>query len=439
MTYPLSSDVVAGQPTAADHYNNLRADALRLGQAAADSVNLADMLSRYEQNLTIQVLGTDRIRVPASVAAPVALVVDGYFILRTTSNVDLPIPGKPTGSEDTWYVFAVRTPGSTTFTLEVNTSAMESSGRRLIGSFYWNGTNIPAPSIRTSLADQFNSLTNHMQFTGCQGRLSLSTSLPVADSENACITLHPYKGNLISLYTPGFGWNNYPIQQAGTKPAFTPSTLTDHVYDVFAYWDGSQVRLESVVWTNPTSRATALTYTEGMYLKSTDLTRLYLGSFVCYLNNDIKDQPDERGLWNFFNRIQKPFKWIDATASWTYATPATWRNANASEKSVKVCTGIAEDLLTAEVNCVIIAGSAFYGFVGIGIDSATVNSADITTYGGGTVTRHTARALLSELLTVGAHKLQWIESTSGTGTVTFYVGPLAAGQGQSGFLGSIWC
>ncbi len=59
MTYPLSSDVVAGQPTAADHYNNLRADALRLGQAAADSNNLADLLTqRTSRTLTIQLLGT---------------------------------------------------------------------------------------------------------------------------------------------------------------------------------------------------------------------------------------------------------------------------------------------------------------------------------------------------------------------------------------------
>ena len=33
MTYPLSTTVSAGQPTAAAHYNHLRSDALRFGQA----------------------------------------------------------------------------------------------------------------------------------------------------------------------------------------------------------------------------------------------------------------------------------------------------------------------------------------------------------------------------------------------------------------------
>ena len=94
MSYPLSSDVTAGQPTAASHYNNLRADALRLGQALADSVNIGDLLARWEaSNLTITILGTDRIRVPGTSIAPVSLIVNG-FILRSAVNVDLSAGGQ---------------------------------------------------------------------------------------------------------------------------------------------------------------------------------------------------------------------------------------------------------------------------------------------------------------------------------------------------------
>ena len=42
MTYPLSSEVSSGQPTAAAQYNNLRRDALRMGQADADAATLAE-------------------------------------------------------------------------------------------------------------------------------------------------------------------------------------------------------------------------------------------------------------------------------------------------------------------------------------------------------------------------------------------------------------
>ena len=70
MTYPLSSEVSSGQPTAAAQYNNLRRDALRLGQADADAATLADFLGRFSHNLRLELLETDRLRVPASPTSP---------------------------------------------------------------------------------------------------------------------------------------------------------------------------------------------------------------------------------------------------------------------------------------------------------------------------------------------------------------------------------
>jgi hypothetical protein len=437
MTYPLSSDVVAGQPTAAEHYNNLRADSLRLGQSTADSTNLAELLSRGEQNLTIELLGTDRVRVPCSTSLPVVLVVDGYFILRSTVNVDLSTAGKPTGSADNWYLFAVRTAGSTTFSLEVNTSPLESSGRRLIGSFYWTGTAIAAPSIRTSLADTINTLTNHLQFTGCQGRLSMDTTSPVKDAEGATITLHPYKGNLISLYTSGWGWNNYHIEAGGVKPYISPTILTDHVYDIFAYWTGTAVALETLAWTNIASRATALTLTEGLYVKATDPTRLYLGTCLAYLGSYIKDTVTERGLWNFFNRVLKPLEVTDTTATWTYNVPGTWRSPNGADKMVRVVTGLAEDLVDFEVKVNVVGNSSLYGIVGVGIDARDANSATILIHGGGIASaRQIAMARLHTVLVAGSHSIYWIETTNGSGTVTF-VGGSFSGQGLGGMVGAV--
>jgi len=47
MTYPESANVSAGDATLAAHYNDLRADAVHLGQAAADAVSLGTLLERY--------------------------------------------------------------------------------------------------------------------------------------------------------------------------------------------------------------------------------------------------------------------------------------------------------------------------------------------------------------------------------------------------------
>lgn len=140
MTYPLSSDVTAGEPTLADQYNNLRKDALTLGNEPADSLTLKGFLNRHFEHMKIQYLDTNRIRVPYAIGQPPTLMINGQ-LLQATANVDLP-SNQFSGVAATWYVFAVRSAGSTTFTLAVNTSAAEATDQRLIGEAVWDGSNI---------------------------------------------------------------------------------------------------------------------------------------------------------------------------------------------------------------------------------------------------------------------------------------------------------
>lgn len=140
MTYPLSNPVTAGQPTAADHYNNLRKDALFLGNDAADSLALGSFFARHAENIQIEKLSATRVRIPYVTSGPAALVVNGY-LLKATGNVDLP-SGLISGSAALWYIFAQRSAGSTAFTLTANTTATEAPDSRIIGEVYFNGTSI---------------------------------------------------------------------------------------------------------------------------------------------------------------------------------------------------------------------------------------------------------------------------------------------------------
>jgi hypothetical protein len=142
MTYPLSSPVSAGQPTASDHYNNLRLDSLHLGQAQADSVNVGTFFRRFFQGIVIDALATDRLRIPYMASNPPTIMINGYM-LQAITNVDLPA-SMFSGGAATWYIFAVRSLASTTFTITVNTSASESTDYRLIGEVEWDGTHIGA-------------------------------------------------------------------------------------------------------------------------------------------------------------------------------------------------------------------------------------------------------------------------------------------------------
>ncbi len=140
MTYPLSSDVSSGQPTAAAHYNNLRKDALYLGQALADSLSLGSYLSRHAANIKLVYLATNRIRVVYNGYHPAAVMVGGCM-LKAAANIDLPA-NYFTGAASVFCIHAVRTVGSTTFTINANTTPVESDTSRVIGTCYWDGTNI---------------------------------------------------------------------------------------------------------------------------------------------------------------------------------------------------------------------------------------------------------------------------------------------------------
>ncbi len=119
-----------------------------------------------------------------------------------------------------------------------------------------------------------------------------------------------------------------------------------------------------------TARAVSLSYQDGLYLKSTDPTRLYLGTFLPYSTTQVDDLPAERGLWNFFNRVNRTLEVReDSMMNWTYNVPGTWRSPNGSDKMVRLVVGLPEDPLSAELYVNVTGGSSLYGIVGIGVDS----------------------------------------------------------------------
>ncbi len=144
MTYPTSSDVAGGQPTLAAHYNNLRKDALYLGNLSTESIPLGSFIEGLVTGMKLEYLATNRVKVPHVAAAPAKIMIDGY-LLQSYADVELPA-GLFSGATATWYIFAVRA-STSTFTLSVSTSAAVIPGTRLIGQCYWDGTNIRDKSV----------------------------------------------------------------------------------------------------------------------------------------------------------------------------------------------------------------------------------------------------------------------------------------------------
>lgn len=145
MTYPASSDVSAGQPTASAHYNNLRKDALYLGNTITESVNLGSFLDDYVENLSLEYLATNRVKVPYDANRPARMMINGRM-LKATADVTLPsgeLTGFPAG---TYYVFAFRL-AAPEFGLAIASTPALMADTKLIGQFYYDGASIITGTI----------------------------------------------------------------------------------------------------------------------------------------------------------------------------------------------------------------------------------------------------------------------------------------------------
>ena len=267
------------------------------------------------------------------------------------------------------------------------------------------------------------------------GRLTLTSGTPVTTSDvtgATSIYYTPYVSNVITLWD-GYRW--HPIEFSEYTLAL--GTLTSgKPYDVFAYLSSGALALESLAWTNDTTRATAITIQDGRYCKSGDKTRLYLGTFYTTSTTTTEDSAAKRFLWNAYNRNARTLFVTDATASWTY-NPAgyTIRQARGqSSNQVEAVVGISLDKVWLSANFWAVKSSATTGasYLGIGKNSTSV----CTSTGQATTSNTTLVALVcnfAEIPSAGRTYYAWLEGQDGGSTTgTFYSGS------ESGLTGGVF-
>ncbi len=115
-----------------------------------------------------------------------------------------------------------------------------------------------------------------LDYSACEGRLTLTSGTPVTTSDvTAATTLYftPYTGNRIGLNN-GSAWQVHTF----TELSIAIPATTDTNYDVFVYDNSGTPTLELLAWSDATTRATAIAFNGGVYVKSGDATRRYLGT-----------------------------------------------------------------------------------------------------------------------------------------------------------------
>lgn len=254
------------------------------------------------------------------------------------------------------------------------------------------------------------------------GRLTLTTGVPVttADVTGATnIYYTPHVSNLIILWD-GTRW----VATSFSETTLALGTITSALpYDVFGYANSGVLALESLAWTNATTRATGVSIQDGRYCKTGDKTRLYLGTFYTTSTTTTEDSESKRFLWNMYNRRERAMRVYESTNSWAYST-ATVRQANGSTANqLDFVIGLSEDTVRAEIQVLVGSSGATAQFVnaGFGLDQVTALSAGLAASVSVTSAIYQpARASYNSTIAVGRHYLAWLEKGSGSDTQTWF-------------------
>jgi hypothetical protein len=286
------------------------------------------------------------------------------------------------------------------------------------------------------------SLVTTVPLNVCEGRLTLTTAVPVTTADvTAATTLYfaPYAGNRIALFDGSATWKTWAFSQLSIAVPATTATM----YDVWVYDNSGTPALELLAWTNDTTRATALTTQNGVLVKTGATTRRYVGSFrTTGVSGQTEDSFANRLVWNYYNRVHRPMRNAAETAnSWTYTT-ATLRQANANATNqLAFVVGVAEVALRAQVIAACRNDNAgVLVNVGIGLDSTSANATGFQNAGISTNVVNQQVPLTAQLVAypaVGYHYAAWLEYSQATGTTTWIGDDGAATITQSGISGGL--
>ena len=278
-------------------------------------------------------------------------------------------------------------------------------------------------------------------FLPADGRLTLTTGAPVTTSDvTAASTIYytPYVGNRIALYN-GTSWSPYTFTE---RSLALSGLVSGRPYDVFLWDNAGTLTLELTAWTNDTTRATALVYQDGVLVRSGATTRRYLGTIYTTGATTTADSEANRYVWNYYNRVNRSMRVIEATASWTYSTNAYRQANNSTANQLNFVRGLDEDA----VNVVAWGGSSNNGttrnntHTAVGLNSTSAPATgSIVTYGQSDAqanfrVQHSGQ--YNGLPGLGRHYLAWLEYTDSNGTTTWLGGNTSPTR-QSGIQGIV--
>jgi hypothetical protein len=273
----------------------------------------------------------------------------------------------------------------------------------------------------------------------CEGRLTALTATAVPTSDVTAATsiyFTPYKGNRIALYD-GTRWHIVAFTELSIALGADAANTN---YDVFGVLSAGALTIERLAWSSDTGRATNLTFQNGVYVKTGDTTRRYLGTYrTTGTVGQTENSRAKRFVWNYYHRVRQDMVVMETTDNWTYTTAALRQANNATANQLAVVVGVPEEAIDVQVLAVAANSTGGVNFaVSIGEDLTNAHATGVLTHVAAPAANvfGPVSATLRKLVPAGFHFYTWLEFSVATGTTTWQ-GDGGVTYLKSGITGSI--
>jgi hypothetical protein len=369
------------------------------------------------------------------------------YTVTVTDGKDVLIRGDASGGAFTINLYtAVGNPGRIVRLVKIDSSSnaitIDANGLQTI-----NGALTQTLSVQNDamslISDGANwlalesNVTNSSRAGRCDCRLTLTSGTEVTTSDVTAagtIYLTPSGGNQLSTFN-GSTWD----LDAFTEVSLALTVTSGTNYDVFVYRNGLTPTLELTAWTNDTTRATALTKQDGVYVRTGATSRMYVGTIRASGSNTTEDSTAKRFVWNYYHRVSRPLRKLESTDSWTYNT-ATYQQANNSTANqVEIVVGLVEDAVTVRVAAWSSGGGTNSNKTSVAIGesaiTASANCLRAMASNENIANEFQAHyAFLDVIPEVGYRYYTWLEQSENADTNTWY-GDNGGTLGQAGITG----
>lgn len=249
----------------------------------------------------------------------------------------------------------------------------------------------------------------------CGGRLTLETGVPVSTADQAAKTtvyFTPYLGDRIALRVSG-DW----IQTEFAEVSVAVPSTTVTPFDIFGYYSGGALAIETLDWTDDANRATGLTLVNGVLTKTGNATRRYLGTGrTTDQSGECEDSEAVRFLWNYYNRLLRA-GYRTETTQHTYGTNTSraWRGD--SDNKVDFVLGVLEEKIILHISAQMDSSvDGDQGYVDVYFDGGEIGSGRVRQ---ANIKKVEASNTLTHLPAIGYHYYTIFQKAPGGTTVTF--------------------